>query len=108
MALFDHITEKKIQDAIRNKEFENLNGFGKPIDNSEYFSVSQEYRLTNHILKNSGAVPEEITLKKDIANLNKQMDSIIDPITLNKLKKEKNCLQTKYNLFAEKRKLHKL
>ena len=42
MGNFDHIVEKKIKEAIENNEFDNLEGFGKPLDNSEYFIVMDD------------------------------------------------------------------
>jgi len=108
MGLFEQIIENKIKEAIKNKEFENIKGFGKPIDNSEYFSVPKEHRITHHILKNSGAIPEVLQIKKDIASINKKISSIMDPVAKKRLSKEKDYLQTKYNLFNEKRKLQRL
>ena len=70
MGIFDEIAERKIQEAIEKKEFENIEGLGKPIDNSEYFSVPHQHRIAFHIMKNAKILPEEIEIKKQIINLN--------------------------------------
>ena len=68
MGNYNKIAEKKIKEAIENKEFENLDGFGKPVDNSEYFKVPEEERIAFHILKNAGVVPEELKIRKKIGS----------------------------------------
>ncbi len=60
MDAIQYIAEQRIREAITKGEFENLQGSGKYIDNTEYFSVPEEKRIAYHILRNSGFVPEEL------------------------------------------------
>ena len=66
MSYFQRIAEQKIQEAIRNGEFDNLEGSGKPLDHSDYFSAPPELRMSFHLLKNAGVVPEEVELLNSI------------------------------------------
>lgn len=101
------IAEKKIKEAIDNKEFEDLEGFGKPLDNSEYFQAPEEERMAFHILKNAGIVPEELRIRKDINSLLKNIKSCSDGEEKENLKKELYMLYTQYELAMEQRRQKK-
>lgn len=106
MGIFDEIAERKIKDAIENNEFDNLDGIGKPIDNSEYFSVPKDYRLAFHIMKNSNLLPEEMELKKRIININ---SLIRDELSTNKkdaLIIERSELLTRLDVLLDKYRSH--
>ena len=45
MNIIDYLAEQKIQEAMNNGEFNELPGCGKPIANSEYFSVPGNERV---------------------------------------------------------------
>ncbi len=107
MGNFDRIVEKKIKEAIKNKEFDNLEGFGKPVDNSEYFSVPEEDRIAFHVMKNAGVVPEELSIRKKINNLIKEIKDCSDQTEKESLKKELNLLYSQFELAMEQRKLKK-
>jgi hypothetical protein len=107
MGNFHKIAEKKIKEAIENKELENLEGFGKPVDNSEYFSVPEDERIAVHILKNAGVVPEELKIRKKINNLIKRINESEDQHEKADLKNELNLLYTEYEVAMEQRRLKK-
>jgi hypothetical protein len=107
MGNFNKIAEKKIKEAIENKELENLEGFGKPVDNSEYFSAPEEERIATHILKNAGVVPEELKIRKKIDNLIKRIKECKDKKEKTDMKNELNLLYTEYEVAMEQRKLKK-
>lgn len=98
MSILDYIAEKRIQEAINQGEFDHLDGFGKPIDLTEYFSVPAEDRVAFHILKNSGVVPEEIDLRKSIYQLTQEIKNSINPEEITAL--EKWRLQLEDRLFV--------
>lgn len=98
MSILDYIAEKRIQEAINQGEFDHLDGFGKPIDLTEYFSVPAEDRVAFHILKNSGVVPEEIDLRKNIYQLTQEIKNSINPEEITSL--EKRRLQLEDRLFV--------
>jgi hypothetical protein len=105
MGNFNKIAEKKIKEAIENKELDNLEGFGKPVDNSEYFGVPEEERIAVHILKNAGVVPEELKIRKKIDNLINKIKECKDKKEKADLKNELNLLYTEYEVAMEQRKL---
>jgi hypothetical protein len=105
MGNFDKIAEKKIKEAIKNKEFENLDGLGKPVDNSEYFSVPEEERIAYHILKNADVVPEELKIRKKINSLIGKIKESKDKDEKEDLKNELNLLYTEYEVAMEQRRL---
>lgn len=73
MNIIEFLPEQKIRKAIIEGEFDNLSGFGKPVDNSEYFGVPEEDRIAYHIMKNAGLVPEEVNMRKDLYHLRQQL-----------------------------------
>ena len=63
---FETIVEKRIQDAIRSGEFDNLPGTGAPIALEDDSHIPEDLRLSHKILKNAGCLPPEIEVKKEI------------------------------------------
>jgi hypothetical protein len=68
MNIFCNIAERRILESYDRGEFENLQ-YGKPIDNTDYFSVPPEDRIAFHLLKNAGIVPHEVEIRKELYNL---------------------------------------
>jgi Domain of unknown function (DUF1992) len=64
----EHIAEQRIREALARGEFDNLAGTGKPLDIEDDADVPAELRVAYRILKNSGFVPPEVELRRDIAN----------------------------------------
>ncbi len=95
--------EKKIKEAIENKELEDLEGFGKPVKNSEYFKAPEEERIAFHILNDGGIVPEELQIRKDINILLKDIKDCSDTEGKETLRKELDMLYTQYELVMERR-----
>lgn len=102
MGLFDNIIEQRIKEAIRNGDFENLEGEGKPIDNSDYFNAPADKRMLFHILKNAKVLPEELRLRKEMASLEIQILDCHIPKTKALLQAKYYKLQTAYNIMIEK------
>jgi Domain of unknown function (DUF1992). len=101
MGVFDYIAERKIREAINKGEFDHLEGFGKPVDNSEYFSVPAEDRIAFHILKNSGVVPEEIEIRKSIYLVSQEIKRTVDPDEVSDLQMKKQILEDRLFILAE-------
>jgi len=98
------LAEKRIQEAYERGEFDKLEGFGKPIDNSDYFSVPAEERMAFHILKNAGALPEEMQIRKDIYHMAEQIKHTIDPEERTALMKKREFLEDQLLLLKERKK----
>lgn len=85
--------EELIKEAMRNGEFDDLPGKGKPLDLEAYFQSPEELRMGHSMLKNAGFVPEEVQLLKDIESIREELKSCADEgrrRELNKLLQEKS------------------
>ena len=69
MWLIDRIAEEKITEARDKGELQDLPGEGIPIHLDDDSFVPQELRVGYRLLKNSGLIPAEIILRKDIAEV---------------------------------------
>ena len=52
--IFGQIAEQKIREAIRNEEFKNLPGAGKPLYVENFYFLPPEFKFAYTVLKNSG------------------------------------------------------
>jgi hypothetical protein len=78
MNIVERIAERRIQEAIERGEFDNLPGAGKPLDLDDDANVPVELRVAYRILKNSGFVPPEVELRRDIANAEQLLTTALD------------------------------
>jgi len=99
---FRKIAEEKIKEAMEQGEFDDLPGSGKPLEGLEaYFATPEGVRLGYSVLKNSGFVPEEVTLLKEINKLKEQLAAHTDPRKKDELNSQIAELQLKYELLME-------
>lgn len=71
MLLIERLAEEKIQEAIERGELNDLPGMGEPIPREEGMElVPPDLRMGYRILKNAGFVPEEVRLRREIADTN--------------------------------------
>ena len=69
MLLIDILSEKHILAAMRQGEFDNLAGAGKPLELDDDSAVPETLRAAYRLLKNAGCLPPEQQLRKDIIEL---------------------------------------
>ncbi len=69
------IAEERIKQAIKDGEFDDLKGKGKPLELKEDPFVPEELRLAYKILKNAGFLPPELELRKEIATLEELLEN---------------------------------
>lgn len=69
MLLIDSLAEEHILVAIRRGEFDDLPGKGQPLILEDDSAVPAELRVGYRILRNSGYLPPELTLRKEISEL---------------------------------------
>lgn len=65
----DTLVEARIEHAIERGDLNGLSGQGRPMALDDDACVAPELRLAYRILKNAGYVPEEVELRREIANL---------------------------------------
>ena len=78
MFSFQKIIEKRIQEAQKRGDFDNLPGKGKPIPIEDDSHIPEDLRLAYKILKNANCVPPEIQLKKDIRKMEDMLENMSD------------------------------
>ncbi len=72
MLFWERLAEQKIEEAIARGDFDNLSGAGKPLDlEDDLPGVAPALRMAYRILKNSGYVPEEVRLRREISDIQK-------------------------------------
>jgi anti-sigma28 factor (negative regulator of flagellin synthesis) len=97
------IAEERIREAIDNGEFDNLPGKGKPLDLSDLANVPPHLRMQYKILKNAGLLPEEVTLKQEIAALEKVLETCGEQDKRETLKQQIRDKTLYYNILMERR-----
>ncbi len=102
MHIFEKIAEGKIKEAIAKGEFDNLPGKGKPLDLSDYFQTSAQYRIIYDFLKKAGFLPQEVELLKQISHLKERRKSCNDSEKLESIDKEINDKTTELNILKER------
>jgi hypothetical protein len=65
----ENSVEKLKREAMARGEFDNLVGYGKPIDLTAYFNTPEELRMAYSLLKSSKFIPDEVDLIRQIADL---------------------------------------
>ncbi|WP_321493455.1 DnaJ family domain-containing protein [uncultured Desulfobacter sp.] len=92
---FETIVEERIKAAQKQGRFDNLQGKGKPLvfDDSP---VPNDLRMAHKILKNSGFLPPEIEIRKQMDQVRELMDHAEPASTeKSKLHKKLNYLMAK-------------
>lgn len=107
-SIFDEIVENRIQEAMRNGEFDNLPSQGKPINLDYWASLPEGIRAGYMLLKNAGFLPEEAQLLKDIDELREQLACSPNQDAKVKIAKKLEETKIKYSLLMELRKRNTL
>jgi hypothetical protein len=69
----EKLIEERILEAIKNGEFDNLEGTGKPQNLDEYFAAPENVRVGYSLLKSNKFVPPEVDLIKEIGDLKEKL-----------------------------------
>jgi hypothetical protein len=73
MNFLEQIAESRIQAAMARGEFADLPGMGRPLPLDDDSSIPSELRMAFKILKNSGFVPPEVALRRELWDLSRLM-----------------------------------
>ncbi|MBT2725118.1 MULTISPECIES: DnaJ family domain-containing protein [unclassified Bacillus (in: firmicutes)] len=104
MDLFSRIAEDKIKEAIKNKEFENLPGLGKPLDlKDELPGMSAEMKMGYRILKNAGFISDQVDLRKEMITLNDLISVATDDEEINRLQEKLTRKKLQFEKVMEQR-----
>jgi hypothetical protein len=100
------MAEEKIRAAQRKGAFDNLPGKGKPLPKDDLAGVPDELRIGYKILKNSGFVPPEVQLKKEMVTLEELISCCKNDKERAELNKRLNEKIIRFNNLMEKRKIN--
>lgn len=93
--------ERIIKEAERRGEFDNLPGKGKPQKLEDDYLTPPHLRMAYTVLKNSGFVPEEVSLFREIEALQKQLETCEDQQEKKVIVKKIQDKEMKIKLFLE-------
>jgi hypothetical protein len=100
------VTLKSVEEAIRaareRGEFDDLPGRGKPLDHSAYFAQPEELRISHHLLRNAGFVPEEVELMREVGELGERLRECPDPAERTRLMREIEARRIKIDLLRRR------
>ena len=69
LKILETLADRRIIDAEKDGEFENLPGAGKPLDLYEDPMIPEDLRMAYRILRNSGYVPPEVHALRELREL---------------------------------------
>ncbi len=69
MGLLEDLAEERIRTAMAQGDFDDLPGQGRPLALDDDALVPAEMRLAYRVLKNAGYIPEELELRREIADV---------------------------------------
>lgn len=99
------LIDKIIREAMAEGEFDDLEGTGKPVDLSAYFSTPEDLRAGHAVMKNAQVIPEEAQLLKDAQALRLELSACASDEERRRLKKGIDELILRYNLLRERARL---
>jgi len=75
---FQKIIEKRIKEAQKRGDFDELPGSGEPLKIEDDSHVPEDLRLAYKILKNADCLPPELELKREIRQMEDMLEKIPD------------------------------
>ena len=102
MAAMRRLAEARIEDAMREGKFDNLEGAGRPLD-LEPAPAMEEARLqwwALRILKQNDVIPDEVKWRKALDHLKGQVRALTDESKLEALVEKVNELARKINTLG--------
>lgn len=100
--MFEELVEAKIQEAMRNGEFDNL-PLGKPINLDYWASLPEDIRAGYMLLQNAGYVPDEVHMLKEMGELGEQLAGSNNQDKRAVISKKLREMDLKYNIMMERR-----
>lgn len=102
MDMFASIAEKRIEEAIRRGELDNLPGAGKPLKLEDDSAIPEDLRMAYRLLKNNGFIPPELEDLKELIKLKDLIASTCDDAERSKRAKELNFKLLKVNMSRKR------
>jgi hypothetical protein len=94
---------RALRDSERSGELRAAPSYGKPLDFGDgYDQTPAELRMPMKVLKDAGVVPHEVTLMREAADLQRQIDACADTAALPGLRQQLAELQQNIALRLER------
>jgi hypothetical protein len=97
LAALERVAEKRINEAIRRGEFDNLPGSGEPLKLEDDRQIPDDLRLAYKVLRNANCLPPELELKREIRTAEELLSSLKDESAKYRQIKKINYLIMKLN-----------
>ena len=78
MNIFSKIAEQRIREAMERGDFDNLEGTGRPYSFEDETWIPEDVRAAYRVLKNSGCIPPELELRKEVLTLRELINTLDD------------------------------
>src|SRR5436853_3248897 len=75
------ISDRKIQEAQEDGEFDNVPGAGKPLNLDDDLFIPAHLRAAHRILKNANVPPDWIQLDRDLTRSRVECDKLLADVT---------------------------
>ncbi|MDH3976333.1 MAG: DUF1992 domain-containing protein [Deltaproteobacteria bacterium] len=102
MDIFSSLAEKRIEEAIRRGELDNLPGAGKPLKLDDDSAIPEDLRMSYRLLKNAGFIPPELEDLKELVKLKDLIASTCGEEERSKRAKELNFKLLKVNMSRKR------
>ncbi|MBA4349335.1 MAG: DUF1992 domain-containing protein [Thermodesulfovibrio sp.] len=102
MDIFIRIAEKRIEEAMHEGEFENLQNAGKPFVFEDETWIPEDLRIAYKVLKNAGCTPPELEARKEIIGLKELINTLDDDKERMKKIRELNFKIMRFNMMRKR------
>ncbi|MBB6731650.1 DnaJ family domain-containing protein [Cohnella zeiphila] len=97
------LADEKIREAIAKGEFDDVSGKGKPLPPDELEGVPDELRVGFKLLRNAGAIPPELELRKEMLAIGDLLACCRDEDERGRLRQRLSLVQFRYRSLMEQR-----
>ncbi|SFJ61927.1 MULTISPECIES: DUF1992 domain-containing protein [unclassified Bacillus (in: firmicutes)] len=105
MDIFSILAEERIRQALKDGEFADLPGKGKPLQLEDLSMIPEELRMSYKVLKNAGMIPEEMQLQKELLKIEDLLACCHDEAERKQLHEELTAKSLRFQQLIERRKL---
>jgi hypothetical protein len=95
--------EEKIREAMAKGEFDDVSGKGRPLPPDELEGVPEELRVGFKLLRNAGAIPPELELRKEMLALSDLLACCRDENERGQLRQRLSLAHIRYRSLMEQR-----
>lgn len=103
MDFVSQLAEERIKQSIADGDFDHLEGKGKPLPKDSLTGVPDDLRMSYRIMKNSGYLPKEVILNKEIASLRDLLKCCHHPDEQENIRQKLSEKEVQFRLLVDKK-----